>query len=257
MEMDKYFLKFNLKLTLVLFCKLTVWGFLLFQVEKTFAQQTSRIAIIDLADSNLIYKHVGFASFKDKSDTFDCQFNCKNYIEQELTRVLSTRYMVSLISAPDKLIPANGSIYNLLKSNTDVKSWISGLKNQYEFIIFVDTGEEDDLMDAKKQKLRSCGLYTRGNPAKSWVAVISTTRFTALRTANAEVVDYDWRGMDYLLPISNYQFSRQNLLIDPEMLPIIKAELIKLLDDKMEYFLTNSYLLPNVDYESLKNLKGN
>ncbi len=254
--MDKYLIKFKLNRTIIRFCIPAVLVFLLFQVEKTFAQQPSRIAVIDLADSNLIYKHVGFTVFKDKSDTFDCRFNCKKYIEQELTRVLSTRYTVSLLSAPDKLIPANGSIYNLLNSN-DVKSWILGLKNEYDFVIFVESGEEDDIMDTKKQKLRSCGLYTRGNPAKSWVAVFSTTRFTALRTANSEVVDYDWRGMDYLLPIHDYQFSRQNLLIDQEMLPVIKTGLIKLLDYKLEYFLTNSYLLPNVDYESLKKMKEN
>ncbi|MDO9256814.1 MAG: hypothetical protein Q7U54_14945 [Bacteroidales bacterium] len=255
--MDKCILKFNLKQTMVRFCKFAVLAFLLFQVEKTFAQQPSRIAIIDLADSNLIYKHIGFTVFKDKSDTFDCQFNCKQYIKQELTRVLSTRYTVSLISAPDKLIPSNGSIYNLLNGNNDIKSWISGLKNQYDFVIFVETGEEDDLMDTKKQKLRSCGLYTRGNPAKSWAAVFSTTRITAIRTANSEVLEYDWKGMDYLLPISDYQFSRQNLLIDPEMLPVIRTGLVKLVDYKLEYFLTNSYLLPNVDYESLKKMKEN
>lgn len=107
-------------------------------------------------------------------------------------------------------------------------------------------------MDAKKQKLRSCGLYTRGNPAKSWVAVFSTTRITAIRTANLDVLDYDWKGMDYLLPMSDYQYSRQNLLIDPEMIPVIRAALVKLLDYKLEYFLTNSYLLPNVEYDKLK-----
>ena len=250
--MYKYFLKLKLKQTLNRCCTLAVLVFLLFQGEKTIAQQPSRVAIVNLADSNLIYKHVGFASFKDKADTFDCQFNCIKYFEQELTRVLSTRYTVSLIQAPDKLIPANGNISNLLNNTNDVKSWISELKNQYEFVIFLETGEEDDLMDTKKQKLRSCGLYTRGNPAKSWVAVFSTTRITAIRTANLDVLDYDWKEMDYLLPMSDYQFSRQNLLIDPEMIPVIRAALVKLLDYKLEYFLTNSYLLPNVEYDKLK-----
>ena len=253
--MDRYIFEFNLKQTIVRVCKLAVLAFLLFQVDKTFAQQPSRIAIIDLADSNLIYKHVGLSSFKDKTDTLDCWFNCKKYIELELTRVLSTRYTVSLIQAPDKLIPADGSFYILLNSNA-VKSWISGLQHQYDFVIIVETGEEEDLMDTKKQKLRSCGLYTRGNPAKSWVAVFSTTRITAIRTANSEVLDYDWKGMDFLLPVSEYQFSRQNLLIDPEMIPVISSALVKLLDYKIEYFLTNSFLVPNVEYDKLKLLKS-
>ena len=204
--MNKYFFEFNLKQTIVRFCKLAVLAFLLFQVDKTIAQQLSRVAIIDLADSNLIYKHVGFTSFKDKTDTFDCQFNCKKYIEQELTRVLSTRYTVSFLSVPNTLLPPNESISNSLNSNNEIKSWISNLKHDFDFIIFVETGEQDDIMETKKQKLRSSGLYSRGNPAKSWVAVFSTISFTALRASTLEVVDYDRTGMDFLLPINEYQF---------------------------------------------------
>lgn len=215
--------------------------------EKSFAQN-SRIAIVNLMDSNLIYKHIGFTAFKDKSDTFDCQFNCKQYIDQELTRILSKRYTVSLLSVPDNLTLSDGNISYLLKNNSDAGSWISSLKNQYDFIIFIETGEEVDLMDARKQKLVSGGLYSRGNPAKSWVAVYSTSRFTAIRLSNSEVVSYDLSGMDYFLPITDYQFSRQNLLIDPEMLPIIKTSLTKLIDYKIEYFLTDSFLMPDGDY---------
>ena len=225
--------------------------FLLSQGEKTFAQP-SRIAIINLADSNLIYKHIGFTTFKDKSDTFNCQFNCKKYIDRELSRILSSRYTVSSISIPNKLLSSNGGIYNPSGINNDVRAWISSLKNEYDFIVFVETGEQDDIMDTKKQKLWSSGLYSRGTGTKSWVAVFSTARFTLIRTSNAEAVDYDWSAMDYILPIRDYQFSREDLLIDPEMLPIIKSELVKLFDYKMQYFLTNTFLIPDVDSDGYK-----
>jgi len=150
---------------------------------------------------------------------------------------------------PNSLFQPNGDISNLLKNNKDATSWITSLKDQFDFVIFIETGEEIDLMDVKKQKLRSTGLYTRGNPAKSWVAVFSTCRFTAIRTSNTEAVNYDLSGMEYLLPITDYQFSRQNLLIDPEMLPLIRTSLIKLIDYKLEFFLTDSYLMPDGDYK--------
>ena len=52
-----------------------------------------------------------------------------------------------------------------------------------------------------------------------------------------------------------YQFSKDNVLIDPEMLPIIKTSLIKLIDYKLEFFLTYSYIMPDGDYNKLKLLK--
>jgi hypothetical protein len=203
-------------------------------------------------DSALIYKHVGLTGFKDKLDTFDCQLNSKKYIDQELTRILSARYTVSFISMPPALISPNGNIIHSLNGNKEVQTWISRLKNQLDFIIFVETGEQDDIMDPKKQKLRSTGLYSRGNPGKSWVAVLNTTSFTAIRTSNLEIVNYDLSGMDYLLPINNYQFSRQGLLIDPEMLSLIRSELIRLIDYKLEFFLTDSYIMPEAEYNKLK-----
>jgi hypothetical protein len=253
--MIRYLIKFKLKHASIHFCKLTFIVFLIFLSDKTFAQN-SRLAIINLADSNLLYKHIGLTAFKDKVDTFDCQFNSNKYIEQELTRILSFRYSVSLLPVPDKLLSSNGSIYNSTDLNNEVKLWISSVKNKYDFVIFVETGEQDDIMDTKKQKLRSDGLYSRGNPAKSWVAVFSTTRFTLIRTSNAEVIDYDWSGMDYMLPLTDYQFSRNGLLIDPDMLPFVKDELVKLLDYKLEYFLINSFLMPDGDYKSLKKQKA-
>jgi len=252
--MIKYLIEFKLKQTPVLFCKLTFIVFLIFISDKSFAQ-SSRVAIINLADSNLLYKHIGLSEFKDKVDTFDCQFNCKKYIEQELTRILSYRYTVSLLPIPDKLLSSNGSIYNSSDINNEARLWISSLKNQFDFVIFVETGEQDDVMDVKKQKLRSTGLYSRGNPAKSWVAVFSTTRFTLVRTSNLENVDYDLGGMDYLLPLTDYQFSRDNVLIDPEMLLLVKDELVKLFDYRLEYFLVNSFLMPDGDYNNLKKQK--
>jgi hypothetical protein len=241
----------NLVQRLNRFFTLVFLVFLLSAGENTFAQ-LSRVAIINLADSNLIYKHIGFTIFKDKSDIFSCQFNCKIYIDRELSRILSSRYTVSSISIPNKLLSSNGGIYNPSGINNEVRLWISSLKNQYDFVVFVETGEQDDIMDAKKQNLRSSGLYSRGNSTKSWVAVFSTTRFTLIRTSNSEAVDYDWSAMDYILPIKDYQFSRADLLIDPEMLPLIKMELIKLIDYKMQYFLTNTFLIPDVDSDGFK-----
>ena len=249
--MIKYLIQFKLNQTVIRFRRMLLFAILIFPYAKALAQP-SGIGIVNLMDSILIYKHVGLTGFKDKLDTFGCQLNCKKYIDQELTRILSSRYTISLISMPFSLISPNGNINISLNDNKEAQTWITHLKNQFDFIIFVETGEQDDIMDPKKQKLRSTGLYSRGNPGKSWVAVFNTTRFTAIRTSNLEIVNYDLSGMDYLLPINNYQFSKQDLLIDPEMLPLIRSELIRLIDYKLEFFLTDSYIMPEAEYNKLK-----
>jgi hypothetical protein len=232
----------NLKQMLFRTWRLALFVFLLFQSEKSFAQ-LSRIAVVNLADSSLVYKHIGFPGFKDNTDTFNCSFNCIEYLDKEITRLLSIRYSVTLITIPPSLLASNGSIYASLDIKKEVTSWIAGFKDQYDYIVFIETGEKDDLLDSKKQKLHGSGLYSRGNPPNSWVAVFSTIRFSLVRTSDAKNLDYESSGMDYIFPIKEYQFSRDDVLIDPEMLPVIKAELSKLLDYKMEYFLTNSFLM--------------
>jgi hypothetical protein len=252
--MKMYSKEFQPKHMIIRFCKLTFFIFLLVSGEKSSAQ-LSRIAVINLLDSNLIYKHIGFTQFKNKSDTFDCRFNCKKYIDQELTRILSSRYSVSLVSIPASLISPNGSIYTSSEIKKEARLWIAGLKNMYDFVIIVEADEQDDIMDQTHQKIQSSGLYSRGNPVKSWVAVYTTTRFILIRASNQENLDYGWSGMDYLLPLKDYKFSRENLLIDPEMLLLIRTGLVKLFDYKLQYFLTNSFLMPDGDYDSLKLLK--
>lgn len=240
-----------MKQTIFLVSRLMLFILFLLANGSVFSQP-SGIGIVNLVDSNLIYKHVGLPGFKDKLDTFDCRFNCKKYIDQEIERILSTRYNISFISRPASLVSPNGNITNLLNVNKDVQTWITRLKNQFDFIIFIETGEQTDIMDPKKQKLRSSGLYSRGNAGKNWVAVFNTNSFTAIRTANLEIVHYDLNGMEFLFPIPNFQFSRQGELIDPEMLPLIRSELIRLIDYKLEFFLTDSYIMPDAEYNKVK-----
>lgn len=244
--MIKYFNELRVKQTIIRTCICIFLFILLGPFEKALAKP-SGIGVVNLLDSALIYKHIGLTGFKDKVDTFDCQFNCKKHIDQELTRILSTKYTISFISMPGSLISSSHDINNSLHQNEAIQKWINSLKNQFDFIIFVETGEQVDIMDPKKQKLSSTGLYSRVVQGKNWVAVFNTTSLTAIRTSNLEIINYDLSGMDYLLPVNNYQFSKQDLLIDPEMLPLIRSELIRLIDYKLEFFLTDSYIMPEAE----------
>lgn len=234
--------------------QLIIFILLLSSSEKSFSQ-LSRIAIINLVDTTLLYHHIGFTMFTNKIDTFDCKFNCKKYIDNELSRFLSSKYSLSFITITDSLISSNGSIYNAWGIKKEVKLWLSNLKDDYEIVIFVESGEQADYMNQTNQILKSSGLYSRGNPIKSWAAVYSTVKFIPLRTSSLKTLDYGLSGMKYLERIKNYKFPEEKILIKPEMLPIIKTDLENLLAYKIEYFLTKSFLLPQDAYDKLKILK--
>lgn len=240
----------------LLLSKLSLVIFLLVPTVNIYAQLPT-IAIINLSDSTLIHKHLGVTVFTNSTDTFDLQFNCKKYVDQKLIQFLSSKYTVSFITIPDTLLSKNKSIYNSWGLKKTVKSWLASLKDKYEFVIYIescrpDAGIQRGGMFLTNQTFYSSGLYSRGNPIKSSAAAYSTILFLAFRTSNQEELEY-YPGMkSSTQPIKGYKFSKERMSIDPEMLPLIKTELVKLLDYKAEHFLTGTYLVPKDAYEALK-----
>ena len=234
--------------------KLVLVVLLILPVSNTFAQLT-RIAVVNIMDTTLVHIHLGTTIFTNKTDTFDLQFNCKKYIEQELPRFLSSKYEVSVINIPDSILSKNGSIYDFWGIKKEIKSWISSYKDKYDLIIYVESSKGQTSGYPANHKLLSSGLYSQGNPIRSWAAVYSTMSFTAFYTSNAKTIDYNTGYMLNFKTLKNFKFSKDKITIEPEMIPLIKAQLKKILDDVLENFLTNSYIVPKDAYDSVKSLK--
>lgn len=235
-----------MKLLQILFINILINFFLFMPTFNTFGQ-LSRIAIINHVDSTLIHVHIGTTIFTNKTDTFKCNFNCRTYIENELPRFLSSKYTVSLINTPDSITSKNGSIYNFLGINKSAKSWIESLKDQYDFIIYVESSGAN----ISDKTILSSGIYSRGFS----FYIYSTIYFTALKPGDFKKLDYKSDGMKFYKDVKDHNLFKKKAVVDPDIFPFVRSELIKLIDYKLEYFLTHSYLLPKDSYDKIKALK--
>jgi hypothetical protein len=238
----------------ILICKFALVIFLIISSTNTFGQ-LSKIAVVNIMDTTLFHIHYGTTIFTNKIDTFHCDFNCKKYVKRELLRFLSLKNEVSEINIPDSILAKNGSINDFWGVKKTVKQWISTYKDQFDIIIFVESSKQESSPYPGNHKLLASGLYSQGNPIKSWAAVYSTTIFRAFSTANSKMIDYDPGYLVNFEILKEYKFSKDKIIIDPEMLPLIKTQLVKILDDELENFLTNSLIVPKNIYDNMKSLK--
>jgi len=228
--------------------------FLIASTTTTFGQ-LSKIAVVNLMDTTLYHIHYGTTIFTNKIDTFDCQFNCKKYVEQEIPRFLSSKYEVSVINIPDSILSKNGSIYDFWGLKKAVKTWISTYKDKFDIIIYVESSKQFTSGYPGNHKLLSSGLYSQGNPIKSWAAVYSSTTFQAFRTSDSETIDYYSAYKLHFKVLKEYKFSKDRIVIDPEMLPFIKTRLKEMLDVELENFLTKTFIVSKDDYDNVKLVK--
>jgi hypothetical protein len=227
------------------FCKILLGFILLFPALKALAQHP-RVAIINVSDTTLFHKHLGVTPLTNKMDTLDLQFNCIQYVDRELTRYLSPGYRVIFITTPDTLLSKNKSLNGAMGLKKTVRSWLASLKDKYEFVIYIQT-------DPSGGGLKGAGgLFTHSNPLKMQVSTFSTIVFSAFRTSNQERMEY-FPGLEAdNFPIKGYKFTKDIMTIDPEMIPILKSELMKLLDYKIENFLTDTSLVPKEVFDKIK-----
>lgn len=238
-----------MKLMLIRFSLLLIFAFLGCQ---NLHAKIRRIAIVNVIDTTLIHNHLGATIFTNKIDTFACQLNCKEFIDKELSRYLIEKYEVSFINMPDSLKAKVGSINNdwgYIKKAA--KPWILSLKDKYDLVIYIENVPISNF-SLKNVVLQSNGLFTEGVIYRIYVYAYSTISFTAITTKDLDILDYEQGLMKFMTPIRRTEYFGNKIVINPVMLPLIKSKLEKLMDSKIEYFLTNSGLITKGDFAIMK-----
>ena len=219
---------------------------------RTIYAQISRIAVVNHVDSTLIYMHQGLTIFGNNVDTFDCKFNIKKYIDQELPRLLTANATVSLVNMPDSVLSPNGRLYNKMGNiKKTFKSWVSSIKDQYDFVIYV-WNDGSQMFQNGPLKIELSGIMSGPKVYKKGAAAFTAVTFIAFRTSNLKEIDYNAPMMSFYKVIKDFKFIGKNMTIDPEMFPVIKASIINVLDKKFEYFLTRTYIVPQNLYDEVK-----
>ncbi|HEY4789428.1 MAG TPA: hypothetical protein VIH57_25430 [Bacteroidales bacterium] len=214
--------------------------------------QLSRIAIVNHVDSTLIHIHQGLTIFGNEMDTFDCKFNSKKYIDLELPRLLSVNATVNLVDMPDSVLAPNGNLYSKMGNiKKTFKSWISSLNDRYDFVIYI-WNDGSQIFQNGPIKIKLGGIMSGPKVYKKGAVAFSAVTFIAFRSSNLKELDYNAFMMPLSDVIKQFKIADSNMRIDPEMFPVIKASLSSVLDKKMEYFLTRTYLVPQTLYDSVK-----
>lgn len=225
--------------------------FLIVGSTLTVRAQTSRIAIVNHADSTIVHIHQGLTIFGNEMDTIDCNFNSKEYISKELSRLLSAKYVVSIVEMPDSVLAPDGKIFGAWGIKKSFKSWLSVINNQYDFVVYA-WNDGSRFLQYGNPKIELSGIYSSPKSYKKGVSVFSTLTFLAFRTSNLKEIDYNFILMPSAALIKEFKFVDKNLNIDSSMFPLIKSKLMDVIDEKFEYFLTKSYLIPQNIYDEIK-----
>jgi len=210
--------------------------------------QTSKVAIISLADTTIVHQHVGLTIIGNFTDTLHLNLAIKQHIEEQLKKYLSRSYTLSIINdTPDLLSTTKGIYNNWLVLKKEVKNYISSIKDQYDYVIFIANTvipRETNLIIPEN----TTGIYTQRRNA----LVYSTITFFAFRTSNLQKVDFYESYGKLTSPIKDFNLPEDKKSLTPEMLNILKEKIINHLDIRIEYFLAKTYLVPQNLIDEIK-----
>lgn len=209
--------------------------------------QTSKIALIFIADTTIVHQHVGTTAFTNFTDTLHLDVAAKQHIGEQLKRYLSRSYEVNMVNLPDSVYSEKKGLYGGFGLSKEVKAWLTASKSQYDFAIFIDNMEipsEINLLIPRK----TSGLYTRGKT----IGCYTTINFSAYRTSSLKLLEYYTLGGKLVTPLENFKLPEDKQTFTPDMLLILKDGLIKHLDSRVEFFLTKTFLVPQNKIDEIK-----
>lgn len=214
--------------------------FILLPFPPIHAEKT-RIGIVFDADTTIVNQYIGFTMFSNSTDSSLIQINLKEHIINKLKSHLEVKYDVDLISLPDSL--QNKGI-GFLEGGLGKKlsKWGNTKKEDCDIIIFIRNQtfpREWNILVPPN----TSGIYAR----RKNVYLYTTITFYAYQTEKNKVLDYYTFGGDYLHHLKGFRLPRERAEIDNEMLNFLNDEYVKYLDQRIEDFLTKSFLVPNLE----------
>lgn len=207
----------------------------------TVQAQKSKIGIVFDADTTLVTQHIGFTIFSNSTDSSLIKLHLKEHIIQKLKSHLEVKYIVDIIPLPDSL--RNIQI-GLLESGIGKKlsRWGNTKKEEYDIIIFI----RNQVFPSEWNILvpqNTSGIYSR----RKDVYLYTTITFYAYRTEKNKLLDYYNLGGDYLHRLKGFKLPKEQKDIDSETLNYLKEEYENYLDQRIEHFLSKSFLIPDID----------
>jgi len=211
--------------------------------------QTSKIAIVSVADTTFLHRHAGLTVFTNFTDTLPVNFAIVTHLEKKLQTYLTPVYSVTVVQLPDSVLKAKNGYFSSSKSKK-IKQWIKNSKDLYDFIIVIDNMELSDIYRYIPKK--SSGLLSR----PSFLSYYTTITFFAYRTSNLKPLEYYHEGGEFLKTIKNFKLPDDKKSFTPETMNLIYDGFKSYLDSRVEYFLAKSFLVPQDKIDAIKAESG-
>jgi len=208
-------------------------------ISLTLTAQTKKILIVQVQDTLFVHSHIGLTAFSNFTDTLKIDFSYSKFIEEKLTKYLENSFETKFISPP-KEIRENAIGY--WGQSKEFKKWITETQQGYDFLILIyNIDISNELSNAPILK-NSNGFYSRG----LLHGVYTTIGFDAYQVPNKRLEHYNL-GSKVFIQLKDFKMPDDKRTFDDQMLETIKSELIKQIDNRIKYFLTKTYILPNLE----------
>jgi hypothetical protein len=211
--------------------------------------QTTKIAIVSVADTTFIHRHIGFTAFTNYVDTLPINFSIINHIEGKLISYLKPGFSVSVVQLPDSVSKVKNKFFISAKTKK-VKEWIYNNKDLYDIVIVIDNAglSENNQLIPKN----TSGIFSN----HSYASYYSTISFFAYRTSNLKLLEYYNLGGEFIQPIRNFKLPKERKGFTPEIINFVYDGFKNYLDSRVEYFLAKTYLLPQDKIDMIKAESG-
>lgn len=211
----------------------------LFAVSSINAQK--RIAIVNVADSSVVFQKRGVTIFGNSNANLSLNFSIPQYIDSTLIS-----YLKNGGYEPNIIQYYKSDLHYRL--NKETKQWISNLKDSFNLIIFIDNFDIPSEFIGANGPKNSTGIFQTNGIRKS-NSYFSTIGYSAWTIPQLKSLDYYALGGKLFLPEKKLELPDKVEMLNKSDIDALSNGLKKYLDYRIRYFLVKSYILPNLSSE--------
>ena len=202
--------------------------------------QVKKVLIVSLADTTIVHCHIGTTAITNFTDSLRLDTSISKFIEDKLTQYLESSFEVKIINAPEEI---RKNAFGFWGQSKEYKNWIAEIQKGYDILVVINNIDiSNELSNAPIPKNTS-GFYSRGRLH----GVYTTISYDAFRISDNKRLEYYNMGSKVFVQLKDFKMPTDKRTFDYEMIETMKAELLNQLDNRIKYFLTKTYLLPNIE----------
>lgn len=208
-------------------------------ISLTTTAQTNKALIVSLEDTTLVHGHRGFTALTNFKDTLHIDAPISKIIEEKLVSYLKPTFEPQIINVPAEI---REKAFGFWGKSKEYKEWINEVEKGFDYVIIVNNIDISYGTINPATPANTSGFFS-GGPVHG---VFTTINFDLYQASNNHKFEYDNLGCKSSVMLKKFKMPEDKRTFDEPMLKTIEEEVIKLIDNKMKYFLVQTNMLPNL-----------